>query len=179
MRTRMTRFMPSRSYLVIGLVALAAGAVSIFFALQWPPGWIVVALFAITSALLMLMAFRAPIRITDDCLKLGSQDVPWIAIRRIEHRGWLTPLVVRLTLSDDSHAWVVYPGNSDSSQTLLQFLYRFADHAAIGLAGASASAAPAAPKYPVLRPEDEEEVERLYHRLRSVGHLDPKSNDEK
>ena len=49
MRTRMTRFMPSRSYLVIGLVALAAGAVSIFFALQWPPGWIVVALFAITK----------------------------------------------------------------------------------------------------------------------------------
>jgi hypothetical protein len=32
----------------------------------------------------------------------------------------------------------------------------------------------------VLRPEDEMEIERLYQRLKTVGHLDPKSGgDEK
>jgi hypothetical protein len=175
----MTRFTPSRSYLVLGLVALAAAGASVWFALQWMPSWFAVALFTLTALALLLLAFRPAIRITDSCLRLGNQDVPWVAIRRIEHRGWLTPLIVRLTLSDDSQVWVVYPGDPDASQTLLQFLYRFADHAAVGL-GSNSNAVPMPPpKYPVLRPEDEEEVERLYHRLRSVGHLDPKSNDEK
>jgi hypothetical protein len=36
------------------------------------------------------------------------------------------------------------------------------------------------PKYRVLRPEDEIEIERLYQRLKTVGHLDPKnSSDDK
>ena len=36
------------------------------------------------------------------------------------------------------------------------------------------------PRYRVLRPEDEMEIERLYQRLKTVGHLDPKnSSDEK
>ncbi len=34
-------------------------------------------------------------------------------------------------------------------------------------------------RYPVLRSEDEEEVERLFQRLKSVGHLESKSSDEK
>ena len=175
----MTRFTPSRSYLVLGLIALAAAGASIWFALQWAPSWFAVVLFSFTALSLLLLAVRPHIRITDACLRLGNQDVPWVSIRRIEHRGWLTPLVVRLTLSDDSRVWVVYPGDPDSSTTLLQFLYRFADHAAVGLSGTNVASAMPSPKYPVLRPEDEEEVERLYHRLRSVGHLDPKSNDEK
>jgi hypothetical protein len=174
----MTRFTPSRSYLVLGLVAAVAAAASAWFALQWAPSWFAVALFSLTSAALLGLAFRPAIRITDDALKLGDHDVPWVAIRRIEHRGWLTPMVARLTLADDSQVWVIYPGDPDSSQTLLQFLYRFSDNAAVGMAGASANLAQPMPKYPILRPEDEEEVERLYHRLRSVGHLDPRSNDE-
>ena len=34
-------------------------------------------------------------------------------------------------------------------------------------------------RYPVLRSEDEEEVERLFQRLKSVGHLESKNSDEK
>jgi hypothetical protein len=33
-------------------------------------------------------------------------------------------------------------------------------------------------RYPLLRQDDEAEIERLLQRLKSVGHLDPKSNDE-
>jgi Protein of unknown function (DUF3093) len=172
----MTRFTPSRSYLVLGVAAVVAAAASAWFAFQWAPSWFAVVLFSLTAAALLGLAFRPAIRITDEALQLGNTHIPWIAIRRIEHRGWLTPLVARLTLADDSQIWVIYPGDPDSSQTLLQFLYRFSDNAAIGVA--SATAAQTMPKYPILRPEDEEEVERLYHRLRSVGHLDPRSNDE-
>ena len=34
-------------------------------------------------------------------------------------------------------------------------------------------------RYPVLRAEDEEEVERLFQRLKSVGHFESKNSDEK
>jgi len=35
-----------------------------------------------------------------------------------------------------------------------------------------------APRFRLLRPEDEAEVNRLYQRLKTVGHLDPKKTDE-
>jgi hypothetical protein len=39
---------------------------------------------------------------------------------------------------------------------------------------------PVGPRFRVLRPEDEAEVERLYQRLKTVGNLDQKnSSDEK
>jgi hypothetical protein len=48
------------------------------------------------------------------------------------------------------------------------------------LLGAADSGEMAAPRYRVLRPEDEEEVERLYFLLKTVGHIDPRnSNDER
>ena len=34
------------------------------------------------------------------------------------------------------------------------------------------------PKYRMLRTEDEEEVERLFQRLKAVGHLDPKNQSD-
>ena len=40
-------------------------------------------------------------------------------------------------------------------------------------------AQPPAPRYRILRPEDEAEVERLYQRLKAVGNLDQKNSDEK
>jgi hypothetical protein len=152
---------------------------SVWFALQWTPSWFAVGLFAATGGVLLYLACRPAIRITDACLKLGDQDIPWTMIRRIEYMGWLTPLIVRLTLADDSQRWIIYPGTPEASQTLLQFLHRFAESAAMGnVRNAGQAKVLPSPKYPLLRPEDEEEVERLYHRLRSVGHIDPRSSDE-
>jgi hypothetical protein len=35
------------------------------------------------------------------------------------------------------------------------------------------------PKYKLLRAEDEAEVERLFHQLKTVGHLEPRNSEEK
>jgi hypothetical protein len=48
------------------------------------------------------------------------------------------------------------------------------------MVGAAEPRQVAAPRYRVLRPEDEEEVERLYFLLKTVGHIDPRnSGDER
>jgi hypothetical protein len=182
----MTRFTPSRNYLGAALVALAFSGFSGWFALEWPPSWIPACLFALTGFALLALACWPAIEVTDQSLFLGSREVPWTTIRRIDHTGLVAPLLVRLTLAGGRRLWLLYPGNQDAAQTLLHFLCRFAEDALVdgeenplnrSETAGSAHKLPS-PKYPILRAEDEEEVERLYHRLRKVGHLDTKSNDE-
>jgi hypothetical protein len=180
----MTRFTPSRNYLAAGLVAGAFSLLSGYLAWQWAPSWICAALFLLTALVLLLLAFSPIIEITDKHLKIGHRTVEWVAIRRIDHTGWVTPLVLKLTLANGKTVWLVYPADLDSAQILLQMLYRFATGALIdGKAnsegGREGSQKLAAPRFPVLSREDEDEVERLYQRLRTVGHLDQKSPDEK
>ena len=129
--------------------------------------------------------------------------IPWRDVRRVDQTGWNTPLVVILTLHDRQRIHLLYPGDLDSSTSLLRHLRRFSREALLdgvpyrefwgGLAAAARSDeptkdlppalaekdAPAPLRYPVLRSEDEEEVERLFQRLKSVGHLESKNSDEK
>jgi hypothetical protein len=108
-----------------------------------------------------------------------------------DRTGWISPLIVRITLFDDSRMVLVYPGDLDSCNSLLRHLRRLSRDALIdgipyrqywgemlNQAGERKQAPP--PRYRVLRPEDEAEVERLYQRLKTVGNLDQKnSSDEK
>jgi hypothetical protein len=111
-------------------------------------------------------------------------------IRRVDRTGWVSPLIVRITLFDDSHFLLIYPGDLDSCNSLLRHLRRLSRDALIDgvpyrqywgeiTAGGDRKPTPP-PRYRILRPEDEAEVERLYQRLKAVGNLDQKnSTDEK
>ena len=114
-------------------------------------------------------------------------------------------MVVILTLLDGQRIHLLYSGDLDSSSSLLRHLRRFSRDALLDgvpyqefwgeLAVVSRANEPAKNslpeaidatkdesiplRYPVLRSEDEEEVERLFQRLKSVGHLESKSSDEK
>jgi hypothetical protein len=94
-------------------------------------------------------------------------------------------------LFDDSRLLVVYPGDLDSCNSLLRQLRRLSRDALIDgipyrqywgeilIPGGDRRQSPP-PRYRILRPEDEAEVERLYQRLKAVGHLDQKNpSDEK
>jgi hypothetical protein len=128
------------------------------------------------------------IEVYEHHLAIGKRVIPWTDIRRLDRTSWTFPLVVQLTLAGDRKVVVVYPGDIDSGKSLLRHLRRCARNALIdgipykqfwGEALPSQERrAMAAPKYQLLRPEDEAEVERLFQRLKTVGHLD-KSSDEK
>jgi hypothetical protein len=115
-------------------------------------------------------------------------------IRRVDRAfSWVSPLVIRLTLFDDSRVMLVYSGDLDSCNSLLRNLRRLSRDALIdGVpyrqywgevlvpAADRKQQPPTPPRYRILRPEDEAEVERLYQRLKTVGNLDQKSSaDEK
>lgn len=190
----MTRYLPARHYLWFGIAAvvLAAGFgwVGVNFTVFY---YVASGLFLLTAGLLFAMAFRPAIEIHEGYLSIGRRVIPWIDIRRLDRTtGWIAPLIIRVTLFDDSRLLLVYPGDLDSCNSLLRHLRRLSRDALIDgipyrqywgevLSPGSErkQAQPPMPRYRILRPEDEAEVERLYQRLKTVGNLDQKNSDEK
>jgi hypothetical protein len=186
----MTRYLPARHYFSFAIVALALSIFSGWLGMDWTPAFIPCVLFALTSALLFLMALRPAIEIHEGYLSVGKRMIPWMDIRRLDRTGWVSPLIVRLTLFDDTRVILIYPGDLDSCNSLLRQLRRLSRDALIDgipyrqywgeiLIPGDRRQIPT-PRYRILRPEDEAEVERLYQRLKTVGHLDQKNpSDEK
>lgn len=186
----MTRYVPARHYLSFGITALALAAFSGWLGMEWKPAFIPAALFLLSSNLLLILAFRPAIQIHEEYLAIGNRRVLWMDIRRIDRTGWLSPLIVRLTLFDDTRLLIIYPGDLECCNGLLRNLRRLSRDALIdGVPyrqywGESLNPGPErrqlpSPRYRLLRPEDEAEVEKLYQRLKSVGHLDKNTTDEK
>jgi hypothetical protein len=185
----MTCYSPSRHYLSAGLIAVALAAFSGWVAFQWPPAWIAAVLFLASAAILLVLAMQPAIEVYEHHLAVGKRIIPWNDIRRLDRTSWISPLIVQLTLTDERRILLIYPGDIDAGKSLLRHLRRCAKDALIdGIpykqfwgealpAGQERRQLPS-PKYQLLRPEDEAEVERLFQRLKSVGHLD-RSGDEK
>ena len=113
--------------------------------------------------------------------------MPWSDIRRIDQTGWNAPLAVHLTLAGQQRILLVYPGDFDSSTRLLRHLRRYSRLALLdgipyrefwGEPAAARAEATKPAKYPLMRPEDEEEIERMFLRLKSVGRLDARGADD-
>lgn len=186
----MTRYVPARHYRPFGCVALALAGFSGWLGMDWAPAFIPAMLFLLSAALLFVMATRPAIEVHEGYLSIGKRVVPWMDIRRLDRTGWISPLVINITLFDDSRLTLIYPGDLDSCNGLLRDLRRRSRDALIDgvpyrqywgevLAPGGDRKQIPPPRYRVLRPEDEAEVERLYQRLKTVGNLDQKNTDEK
>jgi len=189
----MTRYTPARHYAWFGLAAVVLAAAFTWVGINFRLPWVFVtsALAGLTAILLFLMAFRPGIETHEGYLAIGKRIIPWMDIRRLDRTGWNSPLIVRITLFDDSRLVLVYPGDLDACNSLLRHLRRYSRDALIDgipyrqywgevLSTSSERKQTPPPRYRILRPEDEAEVERLYQRLKTVGNLDQKnSTDEK
>jgi hypothetical protein len=185
----MTRYVPARHYISFGVAALALAGFSGWLGLSLTHGLFLPAvLFFLTAVLLLALAFRPAIRIYDAHIEIGKRVVPWQDIQRVDRTGWISPLVVRLTLFDDETLTIVYPGEVDCCKHVLRTIRQMATSAMIDgvpyrqywgeMLGMSENRQLAQPRQRVLRPEDEEEVERLYFLLKTVGHIDPRNSGE-
>ena len=185
----MTCYSPSRHYLTAGLVALGLAGFSAWVAWQWAPAYVAAVLFIASAAVLITLALQPPVRVSEEHLAIGTRVIPWREIQRLDRTSWISPLIVHLTLTGDRRLLVVYPGDVDAGKSLLRQLRRCARGALIDgipyrqfwgelLPAAAERRQLNSPKYQLLRPEDEAEVERLFQLLKTVGHLD-RSSDEK
>src|SRR5271157_4753606 len=188
----MTRYLPARHYRWFGMSAVALAGLCGWLGTELHAAYVPAGLFLLTAGLLFSMAFRPAIEIHEGYVSIGGRIVPWMDIRRLDRTGWISPLIVCITLFDDSRLVLIYPGDLDSCNSLLRHLRRLSRDALIDgipyrqywgevLANGNDRKQAPPPRYRILKPEDEAEVEWLYQRLKTVGHLDQKKNstDEK
>jgi len=170
------------------LTLLALTGFSFWFALVWPLGWIATSVFLGAAVAVLYLAARPAVEIYESHVKIGHHAIPWRHIRRLDRSASL-PLVVRLTLADKTRILVIYPGDPNSSSGLLRSLRRHSREALIdgvpyrqfwgeATVGTVTKKQMPPPRYPLLLPDDEAEVERMFQRLKSVGHLDQKISPE-
>lgn len=196
MSAPLARYTPSRLYPSLTLVAVCGALFSAWMSLRWAPSSIAAVLFGVSALALALVTLRPAIEIHQTHLVIGRMAIPWADVQRVDQTGWASPLVVRLTLRGDHEIVVLYPGDPDSSSSLLRHLRRFSRQALLDgvpyrqfwgeplVAAKDFGAAPgdvsaeAPARYPLLRAEDEEEVERMFQRLKSVGHLESRNSEE-
>jgi hypothetical protein len=182
----MMRYLPSKQYQYAGAAAMVLALVCACFAVHWALAWIPTGLFAATGGFLLVLGFLPVIEIHEGHLAVGSRIIAWDEIRRLDRTGFVSPLIVYLTLTNNRRTLLVYPGGLEASNMLLRQLRRMSREALIdgipyrqfwGETPSSDRRNLPSPKYQLLRPQDEAEVERLYQRLKTVGHLD--RSDEK
>ncbi len=182
------RYTTSRRYYSLALIAVGGALLGGWTGLRWAPAWIAGAAFAITAIAILVLALRPAIEIFETHLSVGKRAVAWTDIRRLDQTGWNAPLAVYLTLADGHRFPIIYPGDLDSSTSLLRHLRRYSKEALLdgipyrqfwGEALAERKQIAAPPRYPLLRPEDEDEVEKMFQKLKSVGRIDGRSADEK
>jgi hypothetical protein len=176
------RFHPARTYLTLAAVALGLGVFSGWWARAWLPAAIPAALFVATAGLALWLATRPVIEVSEEGLRIGGEFVPWRDIKRVDQTGWIAPLVAYLTLTGKKRIRLIYPGETVHSNRLLRLIQQHATQALIngvphrqifGDTSPSSAVQPAQQRPRLLREEDEAEVERLYHKLRTAGRLDP------
>ena len=182
-----SRYHVSNHYLWAGLAAVGLAAFSAWLSLGRPVCWVATCLLIVSAGMVLFLATRPPIEIYDSHLKIGLVAIPWKHIRRLD-RSATVPLILRLTLSDKTRILLIYPGDPNSSGGLLRNLRRYSREALIdgvpyrqfwGEAAPAVSKKQAPPlRHPLLLPDDEAEVERMFQRLKSMGHLEEKTSSE-
>lgn len=185
----MTRFEPSRHFAYTGLVALLLGLLSGFVAWHWTPAVVPTALFAAAATFLFWLSMQPAIELHDGELAVGNRVIPWSSITHIESTGWLTPMLIKLKTENGRWSLLVFAGDLETCSRLKESICACAPHALLDGSPQRKRQATLTVKdgnteqivrYPLLTVEDEAEVERLFQRLREIGHLDSiQSSEEK
>ncbi len=141
-----------------------------------------------TSAVLFWLAARPRIAVAETQFTLGTRAIAWREVREINSSRLLSPLVLSLKLTNDRRKLLIYPGDPERIGKLLYQLRKSAtlatfdgvsykDYWTWSSMGVLKGPHPSADQ-PVrmISQDDEDEIERLYRQLKSVGHLDSRSN---
>ena len=181
-------YVPSRLYARIGWAALVGSAVCVLFGLRAPFAFLIAFLCGLTSAGLFWLASRPMIRIGGTQFNIGDRAIAWREVLEINGTKLVSPLILRLKLTNSRHKLLVFPGEPERIQKLIHQLRKNSNLATFdgvaysdywtwssmnGVRGENASV-----EQPVrmLSSEEEEEIERMYQRLKAVGRLDSRSD---
>jgi hypothetical protein len=181
-------YRPWRLYAVCAWVALAGTLVSAVFGFFSSFAFIPAILLAITTVFLSWLTLRPPISVYASQLNIGKRAIAWQEIRSIS-QTMTSPLILKFRLTNNRTQVLVFPGDHDRIVNLAthirnrSFLATFDGipyqdyHLWSNLSDAEAEQLGLEHPAPMISEEDSQEIERLYQKLKSVGHLDGGKDD--
>ncbi len=182
-------FQPSRLYARVGWAALAGSAICVLCGFRAPLAFIPGFLCAITSAVLFWVAARPPVRIGESQFNIGERAIAWREVREINSTRFVSPLILRIRLTNSRRKTLMYPGDPERIARLM-FQLRKNSHLATfdgvayrdywtwtSLAGVGRDNPTLDQPVRMLSPDEEDEIERMYQKLKTVGRLDSRSTD--
>jgi hypothetical protein len=192
MEPNVETFLPSRQYARFGWAAFAGSVVCVLCGFGAPLAFIPALLCFTTAAAIFWLAARPPIRLGDTQFNVGERSIAWREVReinrsRFNNAGFISPLMLHMRLTNGRYKLLVYPGDADRVERLLKLLRRNSHLASFdgvpyrdfwmwndpaGEDERPALPPASTPPVHLVSREDEEEIERLYQKLKTVGRLD-------
>jgi hypothetical protein len=191
-------FLPSRWYARTGWFTVVASAGLIFLGFH-SPLFLIPAVTAVLGGLFLLwLSARPAIHVGETQFNIGERAIAWREVKEVNRVRVLSPLVLRLKLTNSRKRVLIYPGEMSRVEQLVHLLRKHSHLATFdgvayrdywtwssmaGLHGPKpAGALPPGQKLlpkplmeqPVrmLTAEEEDEIERMYQKLKTVGRLD-------
>ncbi len=193
MESNVETYAPAGLYARAAWFALAGAVGTTVIGIRFPFAFIPAFLFALTSVLLFWLASRPRITVADSQFTIGERAIAWREVKEINSSRIVSPLllVLDIRLTNNRSKRLVYPGEAARIARLVYQLRRNSRLASFdGVAYrdywtwtslGSGKTAGTVSDQPVrmVSLDDEEEIERLYQRLKTVGHLDSRSDSKK
>ncbi len=180
-------YLPSRLYAKVGWFALVGSLVSVAFGFRSVFALAPAFLCGLTSALLFWLASRPRITVGENQFTIGERAIAWREVKEINSSRFVSPLLLDIKLTNHRRKRLVFPGEPERIGKLMYQLRRnshlatfdgvaYRDYWTWTSLGSNKLAGPiAAQPVRMISQDDEEEIERLYQRLKTVGNLDGRS----
>ncbi len=181
-------YVPSQLYVRLGWATVGGSVVCALCGLRAPLALIPGALCGLTAVALFWLSARPVVRVAETHVNIGERTIVWREILEINSSRFASPLVLKLRLTNGRRKLLIYPGAPERIGRLMFQLRRLANSASFdGVAYRDywtwnaikeLSGDESADSNPVrmVSQEDEDEIERLYQKLRGVGPLDPRED---
>lgn len=180
---------PSRLYARVGWVAVAGSAACVLCGLRAPLAFIPAVLCALTAGALCWLSTRPAIRIGEAQFNIGERAIAWREVREINSSRFVSPLILILKLTNSRRKVLIFPGEPERIARLMYQLRRNSHLAMFDgvayrdywtwttLTGLNGESQTMEQPVRMLSSEDEDEIERLYQKLKTVGRLDSRGSD--
>ena len=181
-------FVPSRLYARVGWAALGGSLVCVLCGFRAPLAFIPGLFCALTAAALFWLAARPAIRVGETQFNIGERAIAWREVREINRSRFLSPLVVKIKLTNARQKILIFPGEPDRIERLMFELRKHSELATfdgvayrdywtwLSLSGGRGDTSTLDQPVRMLSAEDEDEVERMYQKLKTVGRLDSRGD---
>lgn len=181
-------FVPSRLYARVGWAALAGSLVCVLCGFRAPLAFIPGLFCALTAAALFWLAARPPIRVGETQFNVGERAIAWREVREINRSRFLSPLIVKIKLTNARQKILIFPGEPDRIERLMFELRKHSELATfdgvayrdywtwLSLSGGRGDTSTLDQPVRMLSAEEEDEIERMYQKLKTVGRLDSRGD---